>query len=79
MTVTRGIRSEYTAEEVEFLHSMGYRPLAVAEHLGIDPGSVARALTRAGRADLAGPYWTAQSTLRRRRAGVQPRRRVSVS
>ena len=75
MTLTRGTLSEHTAEEVEHLHALGESPLAVAQQLRLQPGSIAKALTRAGRADLATPYWRAQSTLDRRRAGVGPRHR----
>ena len=44
-------------EEVEFFTSIGLRPDDIAERIGKSPEALARSLYRAGRADLARPFW----------------------
>ena len=46
-------------EDVEFLIGQGYEAQTVADRLGIAPGTLAKSLTRAGRNDLARPFWRA--------------------
>lgn len=48
---------DYYAEEVEFLTSLGVSRYDIAARFGIKPGSLARALARQGRHDLAAPFW----------------------
>jgi hypothetical protein len=49
----RRIRRDTYAEEVEHLASMGIAPATIIQQLGVKPGSLERALHRAGRHDLA--------------------------
>lgn len=44
-------------EEVEFLTSFGMKPADIAERIGKSPEALARSLYRAGRVDLARPFW----------------------
>lgn len=52
------MKSADVVEEVEFLLSCGVSAFRIAAQLGMKPGSVERALHRAGRPDLA-PRFTA--------------------
>lgn len=54
--VTRGRPSAITAEEAEFLLSCGQSPHEICRSLGIKAGSVARAMERAGRQELAATF-----------------------
>jgi hypothetical protein len=49
------MKRDYYAEEVEHMLSMGSSPAQAAEQLGLHPASLARALYREGRDDLARP------------------------
>jgi hypothetical protein len=48
----------YTVEEVEFLRSCGTSHAEIVTRLDTTPGALAKALDRAGRPDLARPFWT---------------------
>jgi hypothetical protein len=50
---------EHTLEDV--LHLRGLDPEVVARRMGMQPGTIAQALKRSGRAELAGPFWASRS------------------
>lgn len=54
----RRLSSADLVEEVAWLTSFGMDPDRVAEALGMQRKSVERAMTRAGRLDLAQKIWT---------------------
>lgn len=61
-------------EEVEFLRSCGTSDAQIATRLGVQPGSVAKAVRRAGRPDLAAPFERLANAARPR--GPRDRKKV---
>lgn len=50
-------KQDLYVEEVEHLSSFGSSPQAILDSLGVSAQALARGLTRAGRRDLARPFW----------------------
>lgn len=57
LRVHNGWGRDELVNEVEFLTSCGTSPAQIVNQIGIQPGSIAKSLTRAGRRDLARPFW----------------------
>ena len=63
-TTTTPMPREHVVEEVEFLLDTGESPEQIARRLGRKPGTIARALGRAGRNDLARHFYRLDKTAR---------------